>query len=138
MSVAQLLTELQTLGVKVWPDAGALRFKAPAGAMTPELTARLKEHKPELLTILANEPAANDETTPGLDLPLLAAVIEFQRLIDRLCRIRGHSETTRGELHALLNHKAPMRIRPELEEMRELVKRAEAGECWPTLSGSEP
>lgn len=138
MSAAQLLIELESLGVKVWPDAGALRFKARAGAMTPELAARLKEHKPELLTILANEPAANDETTPGPDLPLLAAVIEFQELIDRLCRFRGHSETTRAELHALLNRKAPMQILPELDEMRELVKRAEAGACWPTLNEGEP
>ena len=127
MSVAQLLTELQTLGVKVWPDAGALRFRAAANAITPELTARLKEYKAELLMILADDPAANDETTPGPDLPLLAAVIEFQGLIDRVCRIRGHDAAVRQELHAALNGSAPARVIPELFEMREHVARVEKG-----------
>ena len=58
MSAAQLLTELESLGVKVWPDAGVLRFKATAGAMTPELAARVKAVKPELLAILTTAPAA--------------------------------------------------------------------------------
>ena len=127
MSAAQLLTELQTLGVKVWPDAGALRFRAPADAITPELTARLKEYKPEILMILADDPAAIDETKPGPDLPLLAAVIEFQGLIDRVCRIRGHGEAVCQELHAALNGKAPERVIPELFEMRGHVARVEKG-----------
>ena len=78
MSAAQLLTELESLGVKVWPDAGVLRFKATAGAMTPELAARVKAVKPELLAILTTAPAANDDAKERPDLPLLAAVIEFR------------------------------------------------------------
>jgi len=70
MNATALLQELRTLGVKVWPDAGALRFKAPAEAMTPELTARMRAAKPELMAILAGDLAANDDNL-RLELPVM-------------------------------------------------------------------
>ena len=125
MSAAALFSELRAAGVTLAANGDRLKIKAAPGIITPELTARLKTFKPELLAFLANDPTANDETTPAPDLPLLAAVIEFQALIDRLCLFRGHTETVRGELHAALNGKAPERVIPELVEMREHVARVE-------------
>ncbi len=62
MSAArELLRELDSLGVTVWQEAGALRYRAPAGKVSPELLTRLKAHKPDLLAMLgkvaANDPA---------------------------------------------------------------------------------
>lgn len=64
MSAARdLLRELGDLGISVWQEAGALRYRAPAGRVSPDLLARLKAHKPDLLAMLGNL-AANDPA-PG-------------------------------------------------------------------------
>lgn len=57
MSAAEdLLHDLAEYGVTVWQEAGQLCYRAPAGAMTPELLINVRQHKPELLVLLA----AND------------------------------------------------------------------------------
>ena len=57
MSAAEdLLHDLAEHGVTLWQEAGQLRYRAPAGAMTPATMAAMKQHKPELLALLA----AND------------------------------------------------------------------------------
>lgn len=117
MSAAQLLHELRTLGVRVWPDAGALRFKAPADAMTPALTARLKAAKPELLSILAAGASANDDGHAAPDLPLLAAVNEYHALIDRLTC----SEDQRCAYHAMANRWSAEHILGDLPSLRTLA-----------------
>lgn len=62
MSAARdLLRQLADLGISVWREAGALRYRAPAGKVSPDLLARLKACKPDLLAILGSE-AANDPT----------------------------------------------------------------------------
>lgn len=116
MSAALLLDELRTLGVKVWPDAGALRFKAPAGAITPDLTARLKAFKPELLAILAN-----DDSEPAQDLPLLAVLVEFDALIERLSDLRRYDDETRGLMRTIRSRMSPDSIRTELPIVRRRV-----------------
>lgn len=123
MSAAHLLHELRTLGVRVWPDAGALRFKAPVGAMTPELTARLKVAKPELLALLSSEPI---DTEPAPDLPLLAALAEFDALIDRLCAWSKHPPAVREEMRRIRFGMAACNVPREIEVVRELVKLAES------------
>ena len=119
MSAAQLLTELESLGVKVWPDAGALRFKAPAKAMTPELAARVKAVKPELLAILT---AANDPATPAPDFALMAAIQELDIALDRLCELAGYGSDTRQEMRLAVWRMAPDRIGPELEYVSSRIK----------------
>ena len=128
MSAATLLAELDALGVKVWPDAGALRFKAPAGVMQPELLDRLRAAKPELLETLCGALAANDQATPAPDLSLLAAVNEFEALIERLCGLRRHPPDIRAQLRAASHRMMPARVPDELEAMRALVERVEAEE----------
>lgn len=57
MSAAEdLLHDLAAHGVTVWQDAGHIRYRAPAGVVTPETMAALKQHKSELMALLA----AND------------------------------------------------------------------------------
>ena len=65
-TAAQLLTELQALGVTLAADGDRLRFR-PGTAVTPELLARLRTHKAELLAMLARtgDSGDGDETHPS-------------------------------------------------------------------------
>lgn len=57
MSAAHdLFRVLTDHGVTVWQEAGQLRYKAPSGAMTPDLLSSLRAHKVGLIGLLA----AND------------------------------------------------------------------------------
>jgi hypothetical protein len=73
MSAEALLAELQACGVKLWTDAGVLRYKARPTALTPDLLARLKAFKSELLTILTSGVAARDSVKPSTALDPAAA-----------------------------------------------------------------
>jgi hypothetical protein len=62
MTPQALLEELDRLDIKVWVSGEKLSYDAPRGAVTPELLARIKECKPELLAQLRTGPKALDET----------------------------------------------------------------------------
>ncbi len=53
MKVVALLKDIKDRGIQLWvaPD-GSLGFKAPAGAMSPELASAIKAHKPEIAAVL--------------------------------------------------------------------------------------
>ena len=62
--VESLLAELARRGIVLVSDGDRLRFH-PKAAMTPKLLDRLKEHKPEILEIMADPwPAAETEPAP--------------------------------------------------------------------------
>lgn len=48
-----LLAELRRCDIRVWADGDDLRVSAPTGALTPELRARLQQHKREIVDFLA-------------------------------------------------------------------------------------
>lgn len=52
MSVTDLIADLSQRNVRLWLDGEQLRFRAPQGALTPELKAQLAECKPELVEFL--------------------------------------------------------------------------------------
>ncbi|MCB0165296.1 MAG: amino acid adenylation domain-containing protein [Anaerolineae bacterium] len=52
MITEQLLIELHTRGIKLWLDGDRLRYKAPKGALTPDLRQAIGQHKAELLSFL--------------------------------------------------------------------------------------
>ncbi|PKN31413.1 MAG: non-ribosomal peptide synthetase, partial [Deltaproteobacteria bacterium HGW-Deltaproteobacteria-20] len=53
-----LLVELRRVGVRLQADGDALRFQAPKGVLTPELRARLRAHRDEILSFLRAAPGA--------------------------------------------------------------------------------
>lgn len=55
MSVADLQAELAERGCVLWVEGEMLRFRAPDGAITPPLMARLKRNKKELIRVLRQE-----------------------------------------------------------------------------------
>lgn len=58
MTASSVLKELHALGVEVLP-AGENLLIRPASRVPPELKARLREHKPEILAALKSRPAAS-------------------------------------------------------------------------------
>ncbi len=54
----ELLTDLDRLGVKLSARGDRVHYRAPAGSMTSEIKAALAAHKPALLRLLADRPAA--------------------------------------------------------------------------------
>ena len=57
MSAAALLVDLAGDGVLLRVDGAALRYRAPAGAMTAGRLARLREHKAEIVRLAADPDA---------------------------------------------------------------------------------
>lgn len=58
MSTAPSLPVLKARGIKLWAEGETLRYRAPAGTVTPDLLASLKVAKPELLRTLKLESVA--------------------------------------------------------------------------------
>ncbi len=48
----KLLAELQQRGIHLEAVGTTLRYRAPEGALTPDLRAELKAHKAEVLAVL--------------------------------------------------------------------------------------
>lgn len=54
MTLSDLLAELKRRGIILRPEGtDAIRYRAPAGAMTEELRSLIREHKAELLGLLS-------------------------------------------------------------------------------------
>ncbi|MEO0704113.1 MAG: thioester reductase domain-containing protein [Cyanobacteria bacterium J06649_5] len=51
-TLSPFLNHLQSLDIRLWLDGDTLRCNAPKGALTPELTAQLKEKKPAIIALL--------------------------------------------------------------------------------------
>jgi len=64
-STTHLLRQLRDLNVRLWLDDGALRCKAPKGALTPELTAALKAQKPAIIALLQGQSVGAAELVNG-------------------------------------------------------------------------
>lgn len=63
----ELLAQLRAAGIRLWADAGTLRYSAPPGSLTPALRTALTARKSELLAFLGA--AAQDLHSP--DAPIL-------------------------------------------------------------------
>jgi len=57
-----LLTEIKERGISLWLDAGALKYRAPAGAMDAGILSRLKKHKAGIIKHLDTESAKSSKT----------------------------------------------------------------------------
>jgi amino acid adenylation domain-containing protein len=66
MTVPELLDQFRRAGAHLWVDGERLRYRAPAGVITDEMLASLREHKPEVLQILLAAVEATDEVSGNL------------------------------------------------------------------------
>ena len=71
MTAPELLDVLHRAGVEVARAGGNLKLRGPREAMTPEVLARVRERKPELLTLLPCEVASTRarDNRPMVDAP---------------------------------------------------------------------
>ena len=64
MTSGETLAELERLGVVLEPNGDKLRYRAPQGALTPELREAITENKAEIISTLRR---LGDGQTPPLD-----------------------------------------------------------------------
>jgi Condensation domain/TubC N-terminal docking domain len=79
-----LLDLVERLGVKLWVEEGHLRYSAPARVLTPDLRARLREHKSTVMELLASGEGLGTGQVGDLTAPLSFAQQHFwslQRLV---------------------------------------------------------
>lgn len=92
MTPAELLDEASHRGVRLFVVGSELRFRAPRGALTPELKAALVEHKSALLELLGR-PAAPPR-------PANLTVGELERLEERAGILEFDAGLSRSEAEA--------------------------------------
>ena len=68
MTAADLLTDLARRGIRLEAHGGRLRY-SPRSAVTPELMEGMRNHKPELLTLVAYDRWQLYESSAWDDLP---------------------------------------------------------------------
>lgn len=59
-----LLEQCRALGIRLAADGDNLAIDAPAGSLTPELLAEIRQNKSALLAAIQNEPTGGGPTTP--------------------------------------------------------------------------
>lgn len=116
-AASDLLHDLTDHGVTVWQESGQLRYKAPSGAMTPDLLSSLRAHKVELIGLLAANDcnakasgATSSRTlaTPTLTTPLVL-VLTFE-IDGRQATCRDPVSASLAEAVADLRRQFPERV----------------------------
>lgn len=96
MTAADILALLGSLGARVTADSGGLHFKAPPGAVSPELRAEIAEYRAELMALLAAPapppPAADPEPEPRAR--ALTAAEKLQDARETVAWLRAHGLST--------------------------------------------
>ena len=63
-ALTPFLNHLHSLDIRLWLDNVTLRCNAPKGALTPELTAQLKAHKPAIIALLQGRSVDTQPLSP--------------------------------------------------------------------------
>ena len=64
MNAEQLLSYVRQKRVVLIPDGDRIKYKAPTGTMTPELTGAIRTHKQKILRILNQDREIKASDTP--------------------------------------------------------------------------
>lgn len=65
----ELLTLVDRRDIRLWVEGDRLRYDAPQGALTPELRARLREHKAQIIALVTERSAAGPNPTALREAP---------------------------------------------------------------------
>lgn len=76
MTAAELVDHLAGLGVQLWCEDGQLRFRAPAGALTPALREQVAAQRPGVLAEVVRRQAAG-AAAPAGEAPRIAGRASF-------------------------------------------------------------
>ena len=125
--VADLMSQLRSLDIRLWAESDRLRYSAPADALTPELRAKLVERKADILAFLHQVDTAVRTEAPPIeaiphsgDLPLSFAQ---QRLwfLDQLA-----PERPTYNLSNAFRLIGPLDVEALAQSLSEIVRRHEA------------
>jgi pyochelin synthetase len=85
MSAPEIVSELRTLGVDLWEEAGQIRFRAPQGVLTDAWRSALRSHKAEIVDLLARdgEPSAVTHDTDARCEPFPLTDVQTAYLLGR-------------------------------------------------------
>ena len=70
MTVYELMAKLGAVGIKLWVEEGQLKFKAPKGALTPELKQNLIDNKQSVIDFLSEarvSEGSSESSIPKVD-----------------------------------------------------------------------
>ncbi|MEW6234625.1 MAG: amino acid adenylation domain-containing protein [Candidatus Omnitrophota bacterium] len=97
--LSEWLAHLRSLKIAIWLEKGQLRYRAPKGAMTPELTEELRRRKDEIIAILNPNAISDIPSTPSREhYPLSHA----QKRLWILSQMEESSSAYNIPLHQLL------------------------------------
>jgi len=132
-SAIALVDEFRCRGIELWADGEQLRYRAPAGVLTPEFTIELKEHKAELIRYLTSH--GRGEILPVPDQPHYE-VSHVQRRIWVLAQIEAASTAYNVPLRLVLDgHLEPDVL---VDALTQLLARHEVLRTTFVLIGDEP
>jgi amino acid adenylation domain-containing protein len=132
-SAIALVDEFRCHGIELWTDGERLRYRAPAGALTPEFATQLKEHKGELIRYLASH--GRDAILPVPDQPHYE-VSHVQRRIWVLAQMEAASAAYNIPLRLVLD--GHLELDPLVDAFTQLQARHEALRTTFVLIGDEP
>jgi len=95
--LTRFLSQLQSLDIRLWLDEGTLRCNAPKGALTPDITAQLKESKPAIISLLkgsAAEAQRESNNTTSSQSPSKSISKDWQQDVILPTEIRPSSNST--------------------------------------------
>ena len=108
MTSGETLAELERLGVVLEPNGDKLRYRAPQGALTPELREAITENKAEIISTLRR---LGDGQAPPLDRPPKTEQ-ELRRWMDHT----AESEVFARWLERAMNYTDPVEDSPCTED----------------------
>src|SRR6266404_4722831 len=132
-SAIALVDEFRCHGIELWTDGERLRYRAPAGALTPEFATQLKERKGELIRYLASH--GRDAILPVPNQPHYE-VSHVQRRIWVLAQMEAASASYNIPLRLVLD--GHLELDPLVDAFTQLLARHEAPRTTFVLIGDEP
>ncbi len=112
--ISIMLDEMFRAGIEIEVEGDRLDVEGPDDALDRFLPT-IKAHKAEILAFLGPD-SADD---------ILAALEEYDRLINRLCDLRGDPREHRERLLQARQSMAPADLPGDLEAFRQIVKQSE-------------
>lgn len=116
------MADLRRLGIELRVEAGALRFRAPKGALTPELRAQAQARSAELLALL-EEPAIPSAAIRPVDRSRPLRMSFAQERMWFLHRLEGPSSTY--NITPVFRLRGPLSLAALRESFRLLARRHE-------------
>ena len=143
MTVYELMAKLGAAGIKLWVEEGQLKFKAPKGALTPDLKQNLVENKQAVIDFL-NESSldANSEANqiPQVDRTQPVPLSQAQQRLWFVEQLTPGSSTFHIPaalyLNGILDHQALENAFIELIKRHETLRTvfvSEGGQPWQVI-----